>query len=107
MSTPREPSHPAVRAFVAAVNSGDRQAFRAALTADATMSDVEVEHDLAEWSEREIFSSDARMEVVSESADGLSLTARYHNDVWGDIDTAWTFTATGDGRISRFETGPA
>jgi hypothetical protein len=100
------PSHPVVRAFVEAVNAQDRQALWAVLAEDATVADVGTERDLAEWVEREIFSSHGRMEVESESADGLSVTARYHNDIWGDIDTAWTFVVV-DGMIRRFVTGPA
>ena len=34
-----EPSNPVVRRFVAALNAGDRPAFFAVLTSDATMSD--------------------------------------------------------------------
>ncbi|AXK31900.1 nuclear transport factor 2 family protein [Streptomyces armeniacus] len=99
------PSHPAVRAFVEAVNAGDRKALWDVLAEDATMTDVGTERVLRDWVELEIFSSHARMEVDSQSPDGLSVTARYHNDNWGDIDTAWTFTVT-DGKIRRFETGP-
>ncbi|UGY94587.1 nuclear transport factor 2 family protein [Streptomyces gobiensis] len=106
MRPAHELSHDAVRAFVDAVNARDRAAFKAVLTDGATMSDVGVEHDLTEWAEREIFTSRAQMEVTSETDGGLSLVARYRNDIWGEIDTAWTFTVV-DGRISRFETGPA
>lgn len=48
---------PAVRAFVSAVNAGDRDAFRAVLTPDATMSDDGSDRDLHAWAEREIFSA--------------------------------------------------
>ncbi|MGW9367907.1 nuclear transport factor 2 family protein, partial [Streptomyces albidoflavus] len=73
------PSDPAVAAFVAAVNAGDRDAFLAALTEDATMSDDGTERDLSAWAEREIFSSNGRMDVEDVSADGLTLTATYTN----------------------------
>ncbi|MBZ2406929.1 nuclear transport factor 2 family protein [Streptomyces sp. L06] len=101
-----QPSDPAVTAFVAAVNAGDKDAFLAALAEDATMSDDGTERDLSAWAEREIFSSNGRMDVEDISADGLTLTATYTNDTWGSMRTRWAFTVT-DGRVSHFETGRA
>ncbi|MBB5935693.1 nuclear transport factor 2 family protein [Streptomyces zagrosensis] len=105
MSLNNKLSQPAVRAFVAAVNATDRKALWATLTPDASMSDDNMDHNLVEWAEREIFGSHPRMDVEWESDDGLSLRARYHNDIWGDLSSAWTFTLT-DGKISHFEAGP-
>ncbi|MFI8822820.1 nuclear transport factor 2 family protein [Streptomyces sp. NPDC053431] len=99
-------SDPAVRAFVAALNDNDRQAFFDALTPDATMSDDGSERDLRDWTEREIFSSNGRMEVEDETDGGRGLVATYSNDTWGAMRTAWRFTVEG-GKISRFETGQA
>jgi hypothetical protein len=100
------PSDPVVRAFVAAVNAGDREAFFALLAPGATMSDDGSERNLEEWVDREIFSSDGRMEVESESDDGRSLIVTYTNSTWGAMRTAWKFIVEGD-KISRFETGQA
>jgi hypothetical protein len=97
---------PAVTAFVDAVNAGDRAAFYAALTEDATMSDDGTERDLAHWAQREIFDSNGRMSVEEVSSDGRTLTVTYTNSTWGSMRTRWTFTVGGD-RISRFETGQA
>ncbi|NEA62038.1 nuclear transport factor 2 family protein [Streptomyces sp. SID12488] len=99
-------SDPAVRAFVNAVNAHDREAFQAVLAPDATMSDDGSDRDLAEWTEREIFSSHGHMEVDNESRGGRVLVAGYSNDTWGEMRTKWTFTVD-DGRILRFETGQA
>lgn len=102
-------SDPVVERFVAAVNAGDKDAFFAdVLTEDATMSDDGSERDLADWTEKEIFSPQAngRMEVVEASDDGRSLVVDYTNDTWGTMRTRWIFTVT-DGRVSRFETGQA
>ncbi|MFF7381201.1 nuclear transport factor 2 family protein [Streptomyces griseoluteus] len=99
-------SDPAVRAFVAAVNTGDKQAFAAALAPGATMSDDGTDRDLDDWAEREIFSPNGHMDIESESDGGRSLVAAYRNDTWGEMRTAWRFTVS-DGRISRFETGQA
>ncbi|MFB7512746.1 nuclear transport factor 2 family protein [Streptomyces sp. NPDC056144] len=106
MIPPEQLTDPAVRAFVIALNSGDRAAFHAALTPGATMSDDGSERDLNDWTEREIFSSGGHMDVESESDGGRSLVADYRNDTWGSMRTAWRFTVS-DGRVSRFETGQA
>ncbi|WP_327694473.1 nuclear transport factor 2 family protein [Streptomyces sp. NBC_00459] len=99
-------SDPAVRAFVNAVNAHDREAFQAVLAPGATMSDDGSDRDLADWTEREIFSSHGHMEVDNESRGGHVLVASYSNDTWGEMRTKWSFTVD-DGRILRFETGQA
>ncbi|GAA2133502.1 hypothetical protein GCM10009760_09750 [Kitasatospora kazusensis] len=99
-------SDPTVRALVAAINAGDRTAFLALLTPDATMSDDGTERDLLGWVDREIFSSNGHLDVQSESADGRALVADYRNDTWGEMRTAWRFTVTGD-HITHFATGQA
>ncbi|MEV6960380.1 nuclear transport factor 2 family protein [Streptomyces sp. NPDC051207] len=100
-------SDPAVRAFVDAVNSHDREGLMALLAPGATMSDDGSDRDLAKWVDREIFSSHGHLEVDNESRGGRSLLARHRNDVWGEMRTRWSFTVDGDGRITRFETGQA
>ncbi|MFD9796255.1 nuclear transport factor 2 family protein [Streptomyces sp. NPDC059070] len=99
-------SDPAVRAFVGALNAGDRAAFQAALAPGATMSDDGSDRDVADWTEREVFSSSGHMDVESERDGGLALVASYRNDTWGEMRTAWRFTVE-DGKVSRFETGQA
>ncbi|MEU1044411.1 MULTISPECIES: nuclear transport factor 2 family protein [unclassified Streptomyces] len=100
-------SDPAVRAFVAAVNAHDLEAFRELLAPDATMADDGDDRDLDQWIDREIFSSNGHMEVENESNGGRALIARYRNDTWGEMRTRWDFTVDEDGRITRFETGQA
>lgn len=97
---------PTVRAFVTAVNSHDQAAFQAVLTPDATMSDDGSDRDIAEWTDREIFSSHGHMDVENESDGGRVLVVTYRNDTWGEMRTKWHFTVDG-GKISRFETGQA
>jgi hypothetical protein len=99
-------SEPAVRALIAAINDGDRAAFFEALAPGATMSDDGIDRDLADWADREIFSSHGHLEVVSASDGGRSLIAEHRNDTWGEMRTRWSFTVA-DGKISRFETGQA
>ena len=97
---------PVVRKFVEAVNAGDRDAFFALLTPDATMSDDGSDRDLTEWVDRELFSAEGRMEVESQSDDGRSLIVNVTNSTHGTMRTHWEFTVEGD-RVARFETGQA
>ncbi|MFJ3584142.1 nuclear transport factor 2 family protein [Streptomyces sp. NPDC090127] len=99
-------SDPAVRAFVAALNANDRDAFFAVLTPDATMSDDGSDRSVDEWTDKEIFSSRGHMEIESEKDGGRALVARYRNDTWGEMRTAWRFDVK-DGKVARFETGQA
>ncbi|MFD6277148.1 nuclear transport factor 2 family protein [Streptomyces sp. NPDC060209] len=107
MIAPSQLSDPAVRAFVNAVNAGDQGAFHESLTAGATMSDDGSDRDVTQWAEKEIFSSRGHMDVESESDGGRALVVSYRNDTWGSMRTAWRFTVTPEGRVSRFETGQA
>ncbi|MGK3204795.1 nuclear transport factor 2 family protein [Amycolatopsis sp. MEPSY49] len=97
---------PAVRAFVDALNAGDRAAFRASLTPDATMSDDGTDRDLAQWTEKEIFSSQGHLEVETAQEEGRQFVANYSNSTWGAMRTRWAFTVR-DGKVARFETGQA
>jgi hypothetical protein len=82
------------------------EGLQAALAPGVTMSDDGSDRDLDDWTEREIFSSRGHMEVESQSADGLSRLARYGNDIWGEMRTAWKLIVEG-GKAGRFETGQA
>jgi hypothetical protein len=97
---------PVVRRFIEAVNAGNRDAFFALLTEDATMSDDGSDRDLTEWVDRELFSAEGRMEVESQSDDGRSLIVNVTNSTYGTMRTHWEFTVEGD-RVARFETGQA
>jgi hypothetical protein len=101
-----ELSDPTVRSVVRAINAGDRDAFLAVFTADATMSDDGTDREFHDWIDREIFSANGRIEVESESGAGRSLIARYRNDTYGEMRTSWRFVVDGD-RVSRMETGQA
>jgi hypothetical protein len=73
----RDVTDPAVQALIAAINGGDRAAFFAALAPGATMSDDGTDRDLAGWADREIFSANGHLEVVSAADGGRSLIAAY------------------------------
>jgi hypothetical protein len=103
---PTELADPVVRKLVEAVNAGDRDAFFALLTEDATMSDDGSERDLQEWVDREVFSVGGRMEVESQSDAGRSLVVNYTNSTYGSMRTDWSFVVEGD-KVARFETGQA
>ncbi|TDD98880.1 nuclear transport factor 2 family protein [Jiangella asiatica] len=97
---------PTVRSLVTAINDGDRAAFLRLLTPDATLTDDGTQRNLEEWIDREIFTANGHMDVDTQSADGLALTARFRNDTWGEMRTTWAFTVA-DGKIGRLETGQA
>ncbi|MFG2906972.1 nuclear transport factor 2 family protein [Kitasatospora sp. NPDC048286] len=99
-------SDPVVRAAVTAINAGDREAFVGLLAEDATMSDDGSDRNLADWIDREIFTTHGRMDVQTESDGGRALVANFTNDTWGEMRTAWRFTVDG-GKVIRFETGQA
>jgi hypothetical protein len=101
-----EVTDPAVRALIDAINAGDRAAFLATLTPDATMSDDGRDRDLHQWVDRELFSSRGRMSVESATDGGRSLIAGYSNATYGAMRVFWRFTLSA-GKISRFETGQA
>ncbi|MEV7191444.1 nuclear transport factor 2 family protein [Streptomyces sp. NPDC093510] len=99
-------SDPTVRSFVTAVNAHDKAAFDALLAPGATMSDDGSDRDVADWTDREVFSSNGHMDVETESDGGRTLVVSYRNDTWGEMRTKWRFTVEG-GKIARFETGQA
>jgi hypothetical protein len=104
--TSREPLNPVVRRLVAVINDGDREAFLAILTPDATLTGDGNPRSLLGRIDREIFSAHGHMNVEHEEEDGLHLLARYRNDTWGEMPTFWRFQVTGD-KISRIDTGQA
>lgn len=97
---------PTVRAFVTAVNAHDKDAFQEVLAPGVTMSDDGSDRDVADWTDREIFSSNGHMDVENEADGGRVLIVSYRNDTWGEMRTKWRFTVDG-GKVSRFETGQA
>src|SRR5260370_13755608 len=103
MAGSQDVTDPAVQALISAINDGDPAAFFAALTPGATMSDDGTDRDLADWADREIFSANGHLEIISASDGGRSLIAAYRNDTWGEMRTRWAFTVTG-GKVRRFET---
>jgi hypothetical protein len=105
MTSP-EPSNPVVRRLVAAINDGDRDAFLATLTPDATLTDDGNPRSVGDWIDREIFSAHGHMTVDREEEGGLHLLARYRNDTWGEMSTFWRFQVIGN-KISRIDTGQA
>ena len=76
--TSREPSNPVVHRLAAAINDGDRNAFLATLTPDATLTDDGNPRSLRDWIDREIFSALGHMNVEREEEDGLYLRGGGH-----------------------------
>ena len=74
--SPREPSNPVVGRLVAAINDGDRDAFLATLSPDATLTDDGNTRSLTYWIDREIFSVHGQLTVEREDENGLHLLAQ-------------------------------
>ncbi|MQA98107.1 MAG: nuclear transport factor 2 family protein [Streptosporangiales bacterium] len=102
----KELSNPVVAQLVSAINRGDRQGFRDLLAPGCTLSDDGIQRDLQDWIDREIFTSNGKIDVERESRDGLALKARFRNDTWGEMRTQWEFRLDGD-KIAHIETGQA
>ena len=102
--TSQEPSNPVLRRLITAINDGDRDAFLAALTPNATLTDDGNPRSLRDWIDREIFSTHGHLTIEREEEHGLHLLARYRNDTRGEMSTYWRFQVTGD-KVSRIDTG--
>jgi hypothetical protein len=100
----QQPSNTVVGRLVAAINNGDRDAFLAALSPNARLTDDGNPRSLIDWINREIFSVHGHLAVEREEEQGLCLTARYRNDTRGEMPTYWRFQLEGD-KISRIDTG--
>lgn len=98
--------NPVVVRLIDTINSGDREAFLALLTPDATLSDDGRQRDLTDWIDREIFTVNGHFTVTKAADDGLSMRVTFRNDTWGEMSTFWRFEVTDD-KISRIETGQA
>ncbi|MFC4335360.1 nuclear transport factor 2 family protein [Salininema proteolyticum] len=101
-----EPTEPAVKAFIDAVNSGDRAAVYETLTDQFTVSDDGSERDARTWVDRNLIASKARLAVEDERNGGSRLMISIDDETWGHMDTYWDFTVN-DGKVERFETGQA
>lgn len=93
--------NPAVRAVVIAMREGDREAFFAAFTPSAKLTDDGHPQPLTEWADREIFQTQGLLRVDREERDGLELIGSFHSDQW-DMETVWRFGISG-GRVRRLD----
>lgn len=98
--------NPVVQQLIDAINNGDRAAFLAILTPEATLTDDGTERPLEEWIDREIFTVHGHFTPENTGDGGLAMRVRFRNDTWGEMSTFWRFTVTDD-KITRIETGQA
>lgn len=91
-------SHPLVRRAVAALNAGDRDAWMAVFTRDATLTDDGRRQDFVKWSDRELFGKGrGRLTGIDrEENGGLTLFGRFHSAQWGTFKTFLRFHQRGD-----------
>jgi hypothetical protein len=99
-------SHPLVRQAVNAMNSGDRSAWFAVFTKDATLTDDGNKEDFVAWSDREIFGEGkGRLTAVdSEQDGGLMLSGTFQSAEWGSFRTFFRFHERG-GKLTGLDVG--
>ena len=99
-------SNPLVKRAIAALNAGDRTAWFASFTSDATLTDDGKKQDFARWSDDEIFGEGGgRLVAIDREEDGgLALYGRFHSARWGSFKTFFRFRRRGD-RLSALDVG--
>jgi len=87
-----------VQRAVAALNAGDRAAWLALFTSDATLTDDGRQQDFVQWSDNEIFGKGhGRLTSIDREEDGgLTLYGRFHSAQWGSFKTFFKFHQRGD-----------
>ena len=96
-----ELTNPVVRAVVIAMRNGDREAFFAAFSPSAKLTDDGHPHPLVEWADREIFQAHGHLDVEREDRRGLELIGPFHSDQW-DMSTMWLFEIM-NGRVQHLD----
>jgi hypothetical protein len=88
------------------MNSGDRSAWFAAFTKEATLTDDGKQEDFIAWSDREIFGKGkGRLtEVESEQDGGLTLIGTFHSSEWGSFRTFFRFRERA-GKLTGLDVG--
>jgi hypothetical protein len=101
-----ELSNPLVRQAVAALNAGDRAAWFALFTEDATLTDDGHNQDFGQWSENEIFGrGQGRLTAIDrEESGGLTLYGRFHSAQWGSFKSFFRFHQRGE-KLSGLDVG--
>ncbi len=104
--TIEELSNPIVKAALTALHAGNRSAWLALFTPNATLTDDGSKRSYIEWSGSELFGkgNGRIINIESESANGLTINALFHSTVWGEFRTFWTFEIQGD-NITRLDVG--
>lgn len=99
-------TNPTVRAAIEALQRGDKAAWAALFSADATLFDDGEPRSLAEFTAaalgHERFTGIERIENH-----GLELTGAFHSQQWGDFRSYFRFELTAEGRICRLDIGQA
>jgi hypothetical protein len=96
-----ELTNPVVRSVVIAMRNGDREAFFAAFSPSAKLTDDGHPQPLVEWVDREIFRAHGHLDVEREDRGGLELVGLFHSDQW-HMSTMWRFQVM-NGRVQRLD----
>lgn len=99
-------TNPVAQRAIEALQIGDRDAWSALFTSQASFYDDGNKRDLGAFTKSAIgherFTSIDKVED-----DGTSVFGNFHSDQWGDFKTYFKFTIGSDGKINKLEIGQA
>jgi hypothetical protein len=99
-------TNPIVKAAIAALQDGDKNAWSSLFTDDAKLFDDGQPRNLKKFSEDAL--GHERFRSIDRVEDGgLSIEGDFHSDTWGDFRTYFRFTLNAGGKIVQLEIGQA
>ena len=99
-------TNPTVKAAIEALQKGDKNAWLALFTPDATMMDDGHPRNLKAFT-RDALGHEHFTSIDKVENSGLNLEGAFHSGTWGDFRTYYRFHLTPDGQISRLDVGQA
>ncbi len=99
-------TNPTVKAGIEALQSGDKEAWSALFTPDATMLDDGHPRSFKGFT-KDALGHERFTFIDSVENNGLNLVGAFHSDTWGDFRTYFRFHLTAEGKISRLDVGQA
>lgn len=102
-------TQPQVYAAVAAMNTGNREAWTALFAPDAVLTDDGNTRNFLQWSDSELFGKGkGRLTSIDRVEDnGCTIYGTFHSDQWGTFNTFFKFHVNTAGKIDRLDVGQA
>jgi len=99
-------THPAVKAAIEALQSGDRSRWSDQFEPVAELFDDGSPRSLAHFT-ADALGHERFTSIDSVENDGLDVTGAFHSDLWGDFRTYFRFQLSPSGKIRRLDIGQA